>query len=540
MIDEFDYVIVGAGSAGCVLAGRLSVDPAVTVLLVEAGPPDTHPLIAMPMGIGRTLQDPSLLWVYQTEPEPAHGNRPYVWIRGKMLGGSSSVNGMLYFRGQPQDYDGWAAAGCPEWSWAQMSRCFREIEDHELGDDGIRGVGGPLHISVQREHTPLTEAIIEAGTALGLTRKEDLNRPEQEGVGYSPRTIRRGRRVSAADAFLKPARHRANLQVRTGLLATKILFEQRRATGVRVRSASEAPGVGAPGVETHTVRARREVILAAGTLQSPLLLQASGVGPGAQLQGLGIAVVHDNPNVGENLREHKTVSWQLRLKQPYSLNRELRGWRLKWNALRYFLTQTGPLAATYDINAFIRTRPELDRPDAQLTFWALSTKPGTLEPQAFPGLMLMGYPLRTESRGHVQLSTPDAAAPPLIKANFLATDYDRRTIVDLYRYARRWLARAELDSYLDGFTRPAQPVETDEEIIAYCLACETCLHAVGTCAMGAGEDAVVDGRLRVRGVERLRVMDLSVLPTQVSGNTNGAAMAMAWRAAEIILQDRGS
>ena len=523
-MEEFDYIIVGAGSAGCVLANRLSENPANTVLLIEAGPENSNPMVSIPLGIGRTLTNPALTWVYMTTPEPGNGNRPYVWMRGKMLGGSSSVNGMLYFRGQPQDYDDWVALGCGGWGWSEMGRCFREMEDHELGDDGVRGVKGPLHVSVQKEKTPLTEALLQAGASMGLPVKQDLNRPQQEGIGYSPRTIKNGKRVSSADAFLTPVRQRKNLIVRTGLFVTRVLIENKRAVGVE----TVIDGAARP------IRARKEVVLSAGTLQSPVLLQHSGIGPAAHLQSLGIAVVQNSPSVGGNLREHKTISLNMRLKQPYSLNRELAGWRLYKNALRYLAFHSGPLAATYDVNAFIRTRPGIERPDAQLTFWALTMQPGTLQPETHPGLMMMGYPLRTESQGSVLISSAKPQDPPQIKANFLTTEYDRRVVVDLYRYGRRLLGQPVLQPFLGEITHPRGHVETDDEILSACLAADTCLHAVGTCRMGADRDSVVDERLRVRGIQGLRVADCSVMPTQVSGNTNGPVMALAWRAAELI------
>jgi choline dehydrogenase len=525
-LTEFDYIIVGAGSAGCVLAYRLTENPGVQVLVVEAGPEDSNYLLSMPMGIGRTLTRPSLTWNYLTEPEPARGDLPYYWLRGKVLGGSSSVNGMLYFRGQPQDYDGWEDLGCSGWGWQEMSRCFREMENHELGDDGVRGVGGPLYVSTQRTRTPLTEAILQAGAAMGLPVKVDLNGYDQEGIGYSPRTIKKGKRVSAATAFLSPARRRPNLTVRTGVLVARVLFDNKHARGITALSGD------------HVLRftARKEVFICAGALQSPVLLQQSGIGPGAHLKSLGIELVHDNPNVGSNLREHKSISMNIRLKQPYSLNRALTGWRLYVNSLRYFASCTGPLAATYDVNAFIRTRPELDRPDAQLTFWALTLKRGTMLPETEPGLMMMGYPLRTESEGSVLIRSTDPADPPIIRANFLSTEHDRRVIVDLFRFARRLLNQPALRPLLGPVTHPGGPLQSDAEIVAACHQAETCLHAVGTCRMGSDAAAVVDDRLRVRGVTGLRIIDCSVMPTQVSGNTNGPVMAMAWRAAELIKQ----
>lgn len=523
----FDYIIVGAGSAGCVLADRLSKNGRYRVLVVEAGPADGDPFIRMPMGMFNVMKDSRRIWLYELEPDPVSGTR-HGWLRGRLLGGSSSVNGMLYFRGQPEDYDGWEALGCAGWGWDRMLPVFRAMEDHELGDDGVRGVAGPLHVSIHRARTPLTEAVIAAGAAMGLPVREDLNRPDQEGIGYSPRTIRGGRRVSAADAFLKPARARANVTVMTDTFVERIVFDGARASSLACMRKGER----------ITLGAGREIIVAAGALQSPVLLQQSGVGPAEHLASLGIPVVCDSGDVGRNLREHKMITMNLRV-GGHSLNRELSGWRKYANGARYYLTRGGPLASTYEVNAFVRTRAGVTRPDAQLTFWALTPRRDVAgsEPESEPGLMFMGYPLRTDSLGELKIRSSDPREPPSIQANFLATRHDRDTIVAMFRYVRALVAKPPLQAWVKAETWPGPQVRTDEEIIAAARQDGACMHTVGTCRMGRDERSVLDPRLRVRGVKGLRVVDCSAMPTQVSGNPNGPVMALAWRAADLILED---
>lgn len=529
-MSEYDYIIVGAGSAGCVLANRLSANPAHRVLLLEAGGEDTSPLIPIPIGIGKTIVDPAFCWHYPTEPDAGNANQPRVFMRGRIIGGSSSVNGMVYCRGQPEDYDNWAAAGCDGWAWSDMRKAFRAIEDHELGDDGERGVGGPLHVSIRKAKTPLTEALLAAAKSLGTPVKADINRPEQEGIAYTPVTIRNGKRVSAADAFLKPARGRANLTVITGVEIDRLLFEGERVVGV----------TGSNNGQEATYRSRGEVILSCGTIQSPKLLMLSGVGPREDLEAFDIPVRVDAQGVGRNLLEHKTVSQQVRLKKDYSINRKLAGWRLALSTLQYALKKDGALASTYDLIGFIKTRPDLDQPDAQLLFWPMSldkNRRDTIKFEDEPGLQVMGYPLRTSSEGRVRLRSPDPKDLPVITTNFLTTEHDRQVTVAVFRHLRKLFAHPALADLVEAETFPGPAVETDEDIIQAARADETCQHAVGTCRMGVDDGAVLDSRLKVRGVQGLRVVDLSAMPTQVSGNTNGPVMAFAWRASDLILED---
>jgi choline dehydrogenase len=530
-VRTFDVIIVGAGSAGCVLANRLSQDPARRVLLLEAGGSDASPLVRAPVGSGALINVPSRCWYYPTEPDQGNGGEARAFIRGRMIGGTSSLNGLVYCRGQPEDYDDWRDAGCNGWGWDDMARAFRAIEDHALGDDGVRGVGGPLHVSIRDYRSPLTEAILGAAERLGTPRKDDVNRPEQEGIGYCPVTVRNGQRVSSADAFLKPVRGRRNLTIVTGVEVERLVWNGRRVTGV------EGKRRGRP------VRylAECEVILSCGAIATPKLLMLSGVGPADHLREWGIVVQVDASGVGANLLEHKTILQRLRLGVPQlSMNRELRGWRLVRNALRYAVLRDGPLTTTYDITAFIKSRPELAQPDAQILFWAITFDRGSggkATTETAPGLLAMGYPLRTESQGRLRLRSANPGDPPLIHTNFLSSEHDRNVTLAIFRYLRSLFADPSLGQFVDHETLPGEDVQDDEAILQSARLAQTCQHTVGTCRMGIDAGAVLDPRLRVRGVDGLRVVDLSAFPTQVSGNTNGPAMAFAWRAADLILDD---
>ena len=535
---DHDYVIVGAGSAGCVLAERLSADPRNQVLLIEAGPVDSSPLVRMPKGFGKLIRDPRHAWFFPTEPEASSGGRSEYWVRGKLLGGSSSLNGMIYVRGQPEDYDEWAAMGLTGWGWSTVASYFKRMERHVLGADEVRGADGPLSISFSGRPSILGDAWLAAAERLGVPKKNDLNRPRQEGVGYLSATIRDGRRHSAAEAFLRPAMRRRNLTVLTDTTVQRVLFEGRRAVGVV--AARGDPGA-AQGDLPLPMRARREVILAAGALLSPKLLHLSGIGPAPHLRSLGIEVLVDSPDVGGNMREHRLLFIQHRLRKGHSLNRQFSGLPLAWNSFRYLLSRSGVLAhGSYDIGGFIRTDSQLERPDAQIMMapYSLDLVSGKFGFESWPGMQVFGYALRPESRGTVMARSANPADSPVIRPNYLHEAADRRTSIGVVRFLRRLLAQSPLVPFLGEETTPGSQVQSDNEIVdAFARQGQSGYHACGTCRMGVDADAVLDGRLRVNGVGGLRVVDLSCFPTMISGNTNGPMMALAWRAADLILED---
>lgn len=526
----YDYVIVGAGSAGCVLASRLSADPSVRVLLLEAGGSDRHLLIDLPKGIAKLMTHPRYTWSFPVRQARQPGRESKeVWRRGRVIGGSSSVNGMIYSRGHYLDYEDWAAAAGPDWGWDAMRAAYRAIEDHELGPTEYRGQGGPLHISPGTFRYPLAERMIAAGEELGLLRREDLNHPDLEGVGYYSHTIRHGRRQSAAKAFLEPVLNRPNLTVRTGVVVTKVESDQGRITAVTGRSGRELVSFGA-----------REVILSAGTILSPKLLQLSGIGPSGLLRSLGIDVVADRPEVGENLREHLAVSLSFRLEGQTGLNHRYQGIGLVPGFAQYYLFHTGPMATgPYEVGAFARSQPDRDRPDMQIYLSAHSRRPGAYKPEKLPGLTIYGQLVQTTSAGRLALTSADPDSELLIEPNWLQTEADQQAAVAMVRYMRRYVRQSALKECVGEETAPGEASQSDQQLLSTIREIASSgLHAVGTCAMGRGPDSVVDNRLRVRGVRGLRVVDCSVMPGLISGNTNGPAMALAWRAADLILEDR--
>lgn len=529
---EYDYVIAGAGAAGCVLAYRLSQDPSLRVALVEAGPRDSHPFIAMPKGLAKVMADPKHLWAHASHPEESTAGQSEVWVRGRVLGGSTSVNGMMYVRGQPADFDAIADVSSDDWSWAHIQDAYRALENHELGGNATRGAEGPLKVSMPTLKDKLSAAQIAAGEAMGWSVKADVNAPDDAvSIGYAPRTIHKGKRQSAATAFLRPAEKRANLTVLTERTVNRVVFEGKRAVGVEILHDGA----------TEVLRARREVIVCGGAMASPGILERSGVGDAQRLTKLGIPVVHDNPEVGEGLIEHRGVILQWKLKQPVSQNREFSGWRLLAATARYYLTGDGPMSsAAYELGGWFKTRPGLNRPDAQMLIapysFDFAKQRTALEP--FPGMNAVVYPLRPTSRGSIHIETRDPDAAARFSPNYRATEQDRQAMVGAIRVMRDYARQSPLAELIQEETMPGPAYETASQILAAYDQFGTCgYHAVGSCRMGSDGASVVDPRLRVRGVTGLRVMDTSIMPAIPAGNTNGPTMAMAWRAADLILAD---
>jgi choline dehydrogenase len=534
---QFDYIIVGAGSAGCVLANRLTASGRNRVLLLEAGGPDSNLWIHIPLGYGKLFSNAKVNWLYKTEPEPELNNRQVIQPRGKVLGGSSSINGLLYIRGQHEDFDHWRQLGNTGWGFADVLPYFRRAEDQERGADELHGAGGHLKVSDVCEPHPLCEAFIAAAQQSGFPRNDDFNGPTQEGAGYFQLTARNGRRWSTAVGYLKEARKRPNLTVVTHALASRILFSGKRAIGVEYRQGMNGQAV------THTAYAGREVILSGGAFNSPQLLQLSGVGSAELLRSRGVDVIADLPGVGNDLQDHLQIRVLYRCTEPITMNDVINDWRHRYLAgLRYLLSRKGLLTigAGY-AGAFLRTRPELATPDVQFHFLIFSADAAGATLHPFSGFMASVCQLRPESRGFVRIKSADPSEAPAIQPRYLSSRADCECVIDGMKLLRRVMNQPVMRKYIADEYAPGDACTGDADVLAYARDTGTTVyHPTSTCRMGSDPNAVVDTRLRVHGFEGLRVVDASIMPTVVSGNTNAATVMIGEKGADMILQDAGA
>ncbi len=524
----YDYIVVGAGSAGSVLANRLSADPKNKVLVLEAGR-ESHPWSRIPVGFARLIDNPAANWLYSSEPDEGSGNRRIPVPRGKLLGGSSSINGMVFVRGQSQDYDTWAQFGNRGWSYREVLPIFRDMESYQGdGDDEYRGRGGPLKVTENHETGPIYEALIKAAGQIGINYTKDYNGASQDGIGMTQTTIRNGRRMSTAYCYLDPARGRPNLTIQANALTETLLLEGKRCVGVRYTV----------GGQTREARANREVVVSAGAINSPQLLELSGIGQPDLLQNLGIEVKHALKGVGENLRDHYSprMKWSILPSLGMTYNDKARGLGLVWQALRYAFTQKGLLGLPASpIRAYVRTRAGLDAPDAAIS-WIPFLAPSDFKISKQSGVTAIMNILRSESTGSIHVSSKSANKQPAIRFNFLSAQLDREVTLEAMRITRRIMTAPAMQGIATDEIAPGINIASDDELLAWVKNnAETTYHPVGTCKMGSDPMAVVDDQLRVHGIQGLRVADASIMPTLTSGNTNAPSIMIGEKASRMIL-----
>ncbi len=530
---EFDFIVSGAGSAGCAVAARLSESGRYSVLLLEAGPRDTYPWIHIPLGFTKLFTDARVNWKFETEPVEALDGRRLFQPRGRVLGGSSSINGTIYMRGQPRDYDDWRQRGLEGWDWDSVLPYFRKAEDNERGGDALHGAGGPLRVSDVPERWSLPRAMVAAAVEAGIPANPDFNGPEQEGAGFYQFTASRKRRWSSARAYLAPARRRPNLHVETNAQACRLLIGEGRAAGVEYRSPAGL----------RRARARREIVVSGGAFGSPHLLQLSGIGPAEHLHEMGIEPICDLPGVGAHLRDHFNTYIGFRCTRPVTMNDLARSLPRRLAAgMRYALTGGGPLSSTgICAGAFIRSDPRLEGPDLQINMlsWSAARRtPDGIEPHPFSAFALSPVHLRPDCDGSVRLKSPDPLAAPVIRYEFLRSAYDRQAILHGMRMCRKIARQPALAPYVAEEVQPGPACESDDDLLADVRARAVAnYHPVGTCRMGRKADSATDARLRVHGISGLRVADASVMPAIIAGNTNAPTIMIGEKAAAMILED---